>query len=364
MKEYTDILDRIERYSKGKMPLDEKLVFEKELATDVSLREQLEYSQIVDQMIVGAEALKLKEQMQKDLNKPKFSKYLAASILVLLASAGLYMVFNKKEDKTPVATPASVAPKTMKQAVKEVAVQQSASPIATKTATSQEKKTSVKAQPATPEFKVASVQPEMVQNISVPTSAPAFAAPSVASKQNVPVAAKVDPCADLVGEVEFYTVATCAGDASGEVYIKVESVKGGSAPFVFKLGERSAKSRFEQLPAGQYALLIKDAKGCEVENVKKVMIGEKQCKKNKEYVFNPEYDPTWTIPYNKEKEASNFKIVDKSGKLFYQTSVSAHQPSEWNGESNTGTTLGMGLYFITIEYADGSVDEGSIMVTR
>ena len=366
MRESNETLDSIERYTKGKMSLDEKLVFEKELASNESLCEQLAFSQIVDQMIIGDETWKLKEQMQKDLYKSKYSigKYLAISFFVLVTSAGLFMVFSKKEDKSEVATPASVAVKVRKQVEKKQAVQQSNTPTVSQIGSEQEKETSVKAQSITPESKVVSVQPELDQNVTALSSTQAVVAPNVVSKQNLAVVAKIDPCASLVGDVEFYTVASCVGEESGELHIKAESVKGGNAPFVFKLGERSAKTRFEQLPAGQYSLLIKDAKGCEVENVKKVMVGEKQCRKNKEYVFNPEYDPTWTIPYSKEKEAVSFKIVDKSGKLFYQTVVSAHQPTEWNGESNTGLILGMGLYFITIEYTDGSVDEGSIVVTR
>ena len=101
-----------------------------------------------------------------------------------------------------------------------------------------------------------------------------------------------------------------------------------------------------------------------VENAKKVIVGEKKCAVRKEYVFNPEYDSSWPIPYDNEKQTSSFKILEKSGKVFFQTSVSASHPTEWKGESNTGLILGMGLYFFTIEYVDGSVDEGSIVVTR
>jgi hypothetical protein len=372
MSEYNDILDKIELYTKGKMSLDDKLAFEKDLANNASLREQLEFSQIVDQMVIGAETSKLKEQMQKDLyrTKPKMGKYLAVSLFVLMSSAGLFVLFNKKEDKAQVALPLTVVPKTIDKTEKRTGAQKNTFPVEAKVTVSQEKKTSSKATSGTTEYEVTSVQREVVQNPTAPSSATTIASPNAVAASNVESApklvaiAKADPCASLVGDVAFYTVASCLGEESGELHINVESVKGGTAPFTFKLGERSAKARFEQLPAGQYSLIVTDANGCVVENAKKVTVGEKQCRKNKEYAFNPEYDQVWTIPYNKNKEAASMKILDKNGKLFYQTAVSANHPTEWNGESNTGLVLGMGLYLFTIEYADGSLEEGSIVVTR
>lgn len=366
MRESSETLDTIERYTKGKMNLEEKLAFEKELASNESLREQLAFSQIVDQMIIGNEALKLKGQMQKDLRKPKSRvwTYLAVSLFVMTTCAGLFVVFSKKEDKPKVASPVSIASKTTKEEEKQVALQKPNIPTVTKTATVKEKKTSAQGQSITSEFKEASVQPAMVQDVSVPVSTQAVDPTNAVSKQSLATTSKVDPCASLVGDVEFYTSPSCKGQETGEVHLKVETVKGGLAPFTFKLGEKSAKNNFYGLASGQYSLFIKDANDCTIENRKKVIVGEKKCAERKEYVFNPEYDQSWPIPYDHEKVASNFKILEKGGKVFFQTSVSASHPIEWRGESNTGLVLGMGLYFFAIEYADGSVDEGSIVVTR
>ena len=365
MKESNDILDTIERYTKNKMGVEEKVVFEKELATDESLRKQLQFSEIIDEMIIGNETWKLKEQMQKDLysTTPKLGKYLAISVLMLATSAGLFVLFNR-EDKVKVETPITVEPKAIKQAQKQVEISKKIIFSKTKLPVSKEHKTSVQATSTTPEFKITSVQPEGDQTITVSSTAQVVASPNVASKQNVTLSVKQDPCASLVGDVEFYTIASCKGQETGEVRLKIETIKGGTAPFSFKLGEKSASGYFDRLAPGQYTLFIKDANNCLIENAQKVIVSEKKCVVKKEYIFNPEYDSSWPIPYDTEKQAIAIKILDKSGKVFYQSNVSTSHPAEWRGESNTGLVLGMGLYFFSIEYADGSFDEGSILVSR
>lgn len=304
MKENSDILDKIELYSKGKMRLEEKLAFENELATDEALREQFEFSQIVDQMIIGNETLKLKEQMQKDLynTKPKWGSYLAVSLFALVASAGLFMVFNIKNEKSQIEKSVVVVPKITKQVERQTETQKSTVPTSNKKAMSQEKKTSVEAATKSPEFKTVAIEPKEVQSVSVPVSAQIVSSPNATSKQSVTLPIKTTPNVDLTGKVET-----------------------------------------------------------PVEHAPKMVESKKQ---QASYVYNPEYDSSWPIPFDADKQATSINILEKGGKVFFQSSVSASYPTEWKGESNTGLVLGLGLYFFTIEYADGSVDEGSIVVTR
>ena len=370
MKESNEILDRIELYSKGKMSLEEKLAFESELSSNDALRDQFEFSQIVDQMVIMGEALKLKEQMGKDLNKAKSKiwSYLTASVFVLATSAGLFYALNKEEEKMHVIVPISVIPKVAKQAdnqkIKQTEIITPASPVAVKPFIKQEKKgnystsSTLSAPKSEPVF--------LPLPVEVPSSAPTQAVePAKAVHESVKaLVIDKDLCAGLIGQVEFYTVPSCRGQETGEVHLKAETVKGGHAPFSFTLGEKSSQKSFSQLASGQYSLFIRDANGCSVENSKKVVVGEKRCVDKKEYVFNPEYDLSWPIPYDTERQSVKIVIQEKGGKVFFQSAVSASHPAEWRGESNTGLMLSMGIYFFTIEYADGSVDEGSIVVSR
>jgi hypothetical protein len=386
MSEENKVLDRIERYSKGKMSLDETMAFEKELASDEALQKQLELSQIVDQIVVGAEALKLKDQMRKDLYQPKsgMRSYLAVSLLVVSAGVGSYFMLRQKEDTPNVLkqkealSPSSSKvekaegipspnPSSMQSIPQENKAIGKTASIAPGSKT--EGTTLVPTQEVTKPSEMASNTAAM-PNVHAAESATAPVAPlssatkTSASNPAIKQSLALDPCASLTGEVDFYTVPTCKGEETGEVHIKVETVKGGRAPFTFVLGEKSSQAHFEHLASGQYSLFIKDGNNCLAEHSKKVEVTEKSCRKNKEYVFNPEYDLAWSIPYDRSREATSLKIMEKSGKIYFQSTVSAYLPAEWKGESNTGLVLGLGLYFFTIEYSNGSVDEGTIVVTR
>src|SRR5690606_28748097 len=94
-----DILEKIERFTRGEMRADESALFEKQMRADKELAKQVEISRIVDQMVVGSEFLKLKDQMTKDLNKSKPYNGTIIFALILLISAGLFFFITPKDNK-------------------------------------------------------------------------------------------------------------------------------------------------------------------------------------------------------------------------------------------------------------------------
>ena len=370
MKESNEILDRIELYTTGKMSSVEKLAFEKELAANDGLRQQFEFSQLVDQMVIVGEASKLRKQMGKDLNKPnsRISTYLAAALIVAATCSGLYFLFNKNDEKVLVKAPVIIEEKvSLPEELKEektIVISEPVSKDGVKTSITQEKQVANNIEPTLPETNHTLVQPVTQNPGQTSGTIQPIEQPKAMMETPKTEMTKKDVCAGLIGEVEFYTVPSCKGQETGEVHLKSQTIKGGQAPFTITLGNKSGQNTFRQLAAGQYAVIIRDANGCSVENNKKAVVSEKRCVEKKEYVFNPEYDPSWPIPFDTEKNPQGFKVFDKSGKMFYQVPVSSFQPADWKGESNTGLVLGMGMYFFSIEYTDGSVDEGSIVVSR
>lgn len=362
-----EILEKIALYTKGEMGGVERIQFEKELEADPHLQRQMQLSMLVEEMVVAKEALKLKEQMRKDLykQKPNLGLYLGASLLVLGAIGGALFytgrqtapegvvsvpkvsptVYNTIDSKTP-NTPSATAP----------AVRPSSQVNPNKT-----EKNLIVTQSSPQQV---AKEEEVLEEKVVPQP----------KRQEVPVLEKennqplkpepVSPCASLQKEVEYSVTQSCKGEATGEVIIHAESVKGGKAPYTFTLGEHKASSHFSNLASGSYSLLITDAQNCSVESPNKIWVGEKTCKSLQQHVFNPEYDHAWIIPYDKDKKPTRISILDKNGRVFYESGVSGHQPAEWKAESSTGMTLAMGLYFFHIEYADGDMDEGSIMITK
>ena len=91
-----EILERIESYVRGDMSEVEKTAFEKEINTDPALNELVQLSIISEEIVVGYEVLKLKEQMQKDLNKPKSFSWKLYTGLLFLISVPTALYFTNK----------------------------------------------------------------------------------------------------------------------------------------------------------------------------------------------------------------------------------------------------------------------------
>ena len=98
------------------------------------------------------------------------------------------------------------------------------------------------------------------------------------------------------------------------------------------------------------------------KNTQVIDVGKKSA--TNEFTFNTTYDPSWSIPYDENKKAKSVSIMDKTGRAVYEISVVGIQPTEWNGESNTGLSIGIGYHLYLIEYTDGSVDKGAITILR
>ncbi len=374
MSEEMDLLEKIERYTKGELGEEERRAFESQLETDLPLRKRLEASLAVEQIIIGYEALKLKEQMQKDLSAPKsaWKTYLPMALLVVGVGAALYTW--QSQETAPVKEEAKKT-EGISLPAPDKKQEEMSSPSGPGTIEKPDKNvtTQLKEEAPVPTVLKESPMPEKAGiesalPMAMPPTAPASSEKaSHPVKQAISLPEKGDPCNTLQANVDFSATPSCAGAETGTVRVDPASVKGGTSPFVFLLGEKSAPSFFEHLAPGKYRLFVRDARGCTAENGKEVVVPSMPCKQSKqvkEFTFNPEYDPTWQIPYEREKEATSFRILDKAGNVFFRTTVVGGHPTDWRGESSTGQPLGLGLYFFAIDYADGSMDEGTIVITR
>jgi hypothetical protein len=365
MTEDTHILEQIDRYLEGGMGQEEHASFERMLATDADLASLLEASQWAEQVVIGHEMLKIKEQMTHDLAKPKASinKYWLGLLVVAGIGAGVYVwnsasqkqqvLLSTKENKVlVVSAEKSVLQESVssKEVVKEKSI-----------LTTSKKYTSDETKPLVEE---ANTTENTVNTLSSFSTTQSFLEEK-AAHQTLPLA-KNNPCEGLNITFEFLTLPTCKGGATGEAYVKQTSIKGGTAPYIFSLGDTKhfGNGNITGLSQGTYHLYVKDANDCVLQHPNMLVINEMACESAKEFTYNPAYDPAWVIPYDVSKKAVAIKIVDKSGQTVYYSLVSNTHPSEWNGESNTGATLGIGYHLYLIEYADGTVDKGAITILR
>lgn len=368
-----NLLEKIDLYTKGQLSPKEHHNFELEINSNDQLRNQVELSQLVDELVVASETLKLKEQMQKDLFKPKsnLGTYLGATIIAIsIGSIWLYFNTNKPKE-------ANLVSPSIKNNVPNQIIPNNTNLSPNNSAEKYN----------TPELKVenASINKGIVQNnISIDTiknitthkngnptnittkNSNEETAKTAETSNSVEIKniQQLNPCQTLIHNVQFTALPSCKGESTGEILIHSETVKGGTPPYSFELNHHQSADKFEHLSAGYYDLFIKDAGSCVVKNSTKVYVPEKNCKINKEFTFNPEYDNHWQIPYDKDKVPLNFKIHDKGGRDVYKTQIISHEPSEWNGQSNTGLHINNDLYFYSIEYTDHSTDEGTIMISK
>lgn len=360
-----DLLEKIDNYTNGKMSASEKEAFELVIASDESLQKQIKLSKMADKLLIISESLALKEQMRKDLSTPPNNNSKYWYLLVVLGVSGLvglYFAQNKTVTNSKVEISQKVNTKEIESNIEgnDLTVVESSKEISTKAKKQafipiEEKSETTTSSPIISN----AVSPEILIDNKVNIS------DGSVTQNSTPETSKIvnsNPCLTLIGNATFRVTPSCKGESSGEVFINKNSVKGGRSPYSFTLDKEKSSEHFQNLSAGEYQLIITDANNCSVVNEQKVIVPEKKCKSKLDFTFNPNYDKAWIIPYNKNENPLKLTILEKTGKKYYETSVSNFSPADWNGESNTGLHLTVGIYFFTIEYENGDIDEGTIVV--
>lgn len=375
MEKNIDWLEKFDALNKGLLSESEKQELEATMSNDKELMELFEKAQMVDQIVIASEALKLKAQMKKDLARPKNNFYLGlAGSLILLSSAGLVYFLNqpaqekltKAEQLTEIQlndtlsekSISNIEEKTVEKAVQHketltlahnLAEKETLNPISEKESIQQPTETANVVELG--QEKITLKEPKENSPIS-----------SASTKSNTK---PTDWCADFRAEVLFETFPSCRGAASGEVLIKTETQKLGKAPFVFWVNGVSSQSKISGLAPNEYILKVTDANGCSAESGKKVVIGEKTCSAKKDFVFNVNYDATWQITCRQGLKPSTLHISDANGRMVFQKTLEKSEETvEWNGDSNTGQNVNSGNYFYVLSYADGSIDQGLITLVK
>lgn len=383
MSSNDEILDKIERFTKGQMSPEEASSFEKEISLDKELKHQVELSEMAENLVVFHETAKLKAVMQKDFAAQKLRKQMiwGASIVAILATSLLVWNFQKETE--------------IKQKEKEItsfAQQKSVEQVETsgrkdKVSNSEMQKKMLESgklkntnskvdlnnsikqgdvKTITPsDFKLEKI--ETLDNKEEKFVDASKSKESTSPKENIKETESVsmitDVCDYKLEGVKFTVSPSCKGETNGKILVLKESIKGGKAPYSLTIDGRQSKNSFENLQAKEYILVVKDANGCSKQHQDKIRVAEISCE-TKQYVFNPEYDKMWQFPFNEDKSPRSIIIKNESGITFYSSDISGLSPSEWNGESNKGMISKPGVYFYSILYTDDSVDEGTIMISK
>jgi hypothetical protein len=367
-----ELLDTIDNYLNRVMSEEERFAFEERLALDETLSAKVNEVRLTNEAIYYASLAELKNTIGKDIKnikyKPSFNwkkaSYISIASLVLLSGITTYVFVNNTDNK-PV--------KQDRVKNKQRAIQGNNGSVTSEKAVDAKK--SYQQQPLTIPGKIDSTQKDVPskQNLILPADnnvqqvekiKPADSGNTLQKndsdqgiKNIVPPETDTKIACDKLFKIN--TEASCKQKETGSIHI----ISDGAYSYTYQVDIQStsgSKGTFTNMPSGVHEILVTYGKECIYK--KKVSIAEKWCAMNESYSFNPDYNEKWILNY--ETGASGtFTIFDKSGKDIYSNTFGSGN-EEWNGTSNQGTTVPVGIYIAFINYSDGRKEKVELTIVR
>lgn len=366
MKEGVEYYFEIDQYLNGELSNDALLKFEKALAEDPALRDEVANQQLLNEIVLGAELDVLRERIKKDINKldqKKISKkwFLGGSLLLLISAAtGIGLSINNKSEKT-----SSVKNSTEKPVfINSDSSNSSELPLSENKRPKNKELRIIAKSSKLPERLSDTIQEEHKNENETPlkTETNTVILDTLAIKPSL--GQKTDPCTGVNINFTVSSASSCSGGATGEIKLTENSLKGGTAPYSYEFngsGNFSSVSSYTNLRPGSYTVKVKDQSGCVKE--KSVLVSEKVCYRKQSFSFSPEFGETLKIPVSSE-EAGTLSIYNRAGLLIFKTKTGQGEIAEWNGSDMTGNLAVAGLYVYIVEYTNGQKENGQITVLR
>ena len=160
---------------------------------------------------------------------------------------------------------------------------------------------------------------------------------------------KID-CSKTEIYAKIETKESCDDKASGEILFISSMISGGEPPYKFSIDNGINfynQIAFKNLKGGLYHLSIKDKYNC-IQKLGAYRIEIQKC--SYEYAFAPDKGETWQVP-NKNKDCILF-IFSKEGRIVLKKQISAFECFIWDGKSENGTDLQMGIYRFILKYTE------------
>lgn len=375
------------QYVKGDLSGQELIEFEKILAEDPQVQEDLELELATFELMLDADALTLKDMMRSDLTasnyQVKSNKWKWVFGLGVLLLAGSLFFMGREEEKPEIEVDTLAASTieitdTMVQVdnhgnndeevFKEVKPSESGNSrhsqneIKSKDAPSVIDSTMSSPELATEplNYKASPSVKNKVYNdtLEKETIVTAGIDPLKLKKTSLDQvqAVKVDSCDILKFKGELKAKASQLNSNNGVIYLNDALVTGGKRPFEYSLdGEYFESSfQFENLSIGQYKIFVKDANGCITENIEPVTIGKTYCIEDYSPTFNMAYESSWELPVV-NGESVKLKLVSKVGQILVNRDFQIYNSGDWDGRDDNGSLLTVGSYNWIIEYKSGEI---------
>jgi len=367
----------IEQYLDGEMSSQELLAFQKELGNNVALKQELEFYQLANTVIIQNKISSIKDTInaiKEDYKIKRKNRQICKVIIIttalILALGGIYYWLSKP------------APKKTEKVIKQINVLPTDSTTASQNGIDGKRKIQIeesndeveikKENTRIPAKKISrinhskdtlvlsyidrSTDSDINQN-QQPSDTVAFYKNHKVSTSPENTSVKTTVCDKVIISANPRINASCIGKHEGK--IAVSAISGGSAPYTYTLstGENNTNGVFYNLNPGTYQVEIMDKNHC-MGKLENIVIKEERCKLD--LYFEPASGNPVSFPIY--EKAGVLSIFDKSGNTIFSTRIEFKQRFEWQGNTNSGI-LNPGYYPFIIKFEDGSMQSGSITVT-
>lgn len=354
----------IDRYLKGLLSDEERILFEKQQNENPAFAEEVKLQTLINDLVLEKGLADIRTKVGEDLSNAKGGSWFKTSILfagafcLIAAGATYYYSYYSKEE-------VSSNLKVTEEAKKEDKGVSTGPAISLKEVQKDKNEpsgNSVLAKEA--------VSGSLPNNTSIAVKGGDLQQVNIVEdkikpqgdylKENeikiIEPAPQQEPCENII--FEAISESSCFQKQTGKIQILISGIKGGRKPYAYSINgnDFGLGSIYQNLGEGDYLVQVKDSRGCISE--RQIHINEKPCVEFSDYSFNPSVE-TWKFPLN-EYESGTITITDISGRIIYSNKIS---PSDsWNGRSLNGDTQESGSYLYIIESNGIKIKQGYITI--
>lgn len=366
MKGYEHLADTIEAYVAKRLSKQESEAFEQRMLIDEGLHEAVAMEQSLSSLVLENDLLQLNKKMTVDLasleKRTKVQRAFFSLLALVTLSAGIYFVFassKKEENKSVIKKEIVQKEKDKTVSPKSIEETRSTTVFSIKTRSSGEEKK--KAPVDTKEVPYAADPKEMPpmetnKNVEVPSVLSNETAKKEASLPSAPVS----PCSDKKIEATFISKACQKNHSNGSIEIQLPS----SHPTIqYSIDKHhfTPNAHIKHLSAGEHTVYAKEDE-C-IINLGKIAVKSTACVSDYEKTYSPEIDLAWPIPIM-EGEAASFRIVDKTGKVAFESLGLEPSGVTWSGNTGNNGPAALGVYKVFIHYPSGESCVSSVTLFR
>lgn len=350
--------DLIDQYLRGDLSPEEMFAFEKEVAYNPEMAEQLQLHQLADELTFEKGLVDIWEKVGKDLSQQPppslpYKKILTIFIgALILTGIGLYYFTGKEKENITTSESGTVTQVDHQDSNKAERPKEKALP---------ENKVNRKIMISPgPKENILFVPPDtaftVIENLATPPEEDSL-------KKQPPVKATLPVIPDnTCPEITFgiHTQPSCRNQENGSIQIQVSAIKGGEKPYSYSIDGNDfiLRSFNNSLAKGIYLVKVKDHNGCVGQ--KQVEVHEKPCTEFKDHTFNPGLG-NWKLPFL-PGESGTITISDQAGKVVFSSKIISGVPGEWDGRSQTGGSVEMGTYLYIAETEAKEIRQGYITI--